>query len=142
MLGGGFVMRRQNCARWLVLAVLTAGSGCDPYAGAPPISGSLEEANVKGTVRVDGKIVNNGFVLFEVANIRRPGILPRQVPIGKDGTYEVRTLVGENYVQINCKELFAPKMRILSGEVINLKVAPGENTIDLELPEKRQAPTK
>jgi len=135
-------MQRYAIAGWMVIASLMACSGCDPHSGAPPVSGSLEEATVKGTVRVDGKLVKNGTVGFEVANIRRPNEGMRQAPISKDGTYEIKTLVGENYVELNCREMLTRKMRQYSGERINLIVKSGENQVDLEMPERRPAPTQ
>jgi hypothetical protein len=124
----------------LALAFLTVGIGCDPHAGAPPISGSLEEANVKGTVRLRGKPVHDGMITFRTANINRPNTPTFQAPIGKDGTYSIRTLVGENFVDVVFKELYTPKYREFMDNEQMLRVKSGENTIDIDVP--REAATQ
>src|SRR5262245_24450250 len=105
------MLTHRIAAGWLTLVVFMPCTGCDPYAGALPVSGSLDEATVKGTVRVQGKAVTNGNVTFRTANIRRPDSPTRGAQISKDGTYTVKTLVGDNYVQVSCKELATPKNR-------------------------------
>jgi hypothetical protein len=136
-------MRRLDWAGWLVIASLGALSGCDPHAGAPDISGSHEEAIVRGTISVNGKPVNNGNVVWDCQNIRRKDVQPRQSSIDKDGKYEVKTLVGENFVNVSCKELFAnPKMRMISNEIYTIKVPSGESIIDFDLPAGPKEPRK
>jgi hypothetical protein len=129
-------MRRPHDAGWVVIAaLLLASSGCDPHAGAPPVSGSMEEATVKGTVKIRGKPVNGGSIVFSASNFRRPNAAPRTAAINKDGTYTVKALVGENSVEIECKELLTPKNREFKDQVWPATVASGECTIDFDLPQ-------
>lgn len=134
-------MTRRRTGAWLApalaLALASGVSGC--FSEAPPISGSMEEATVKGTVRVRGKPVNNGIVSFRCANVNRPGVALKEAKIGKDGTYSVTTLLGENFVEVSCKELFTPKNRVLVENERMVKVGRGENTIDLDIPEQPAA---
>jgi hypothetical protein len=127
-------MTRQRAAVWSALALLIASSGCHSYPGAPDVSGSMEEATVKGTVRVRGQPVNNGTVTFRTANVRRPTAPWHEAPIGKDGTYTVQTLVGENYIEVSCKELNTPQNRQLLDNERMVKIQSGENTLDIDLP--------
>jgi hypothetical protein len=136
-------MRRPDLAAWTALGLLLGPAGCDHHAGAPSVSGSLEEATVKGTVRVRGKPVNNGSVTFNCVNIRRPNATAPRAPIRKDGTYEIKTLVGENYVEVSCRELATRQNRAFADTQIPVTVRSGDNTIDLDLPPttgKAQAP--
>jgi len=135
-------MRRFHLAGWTAVTLLMACGGCDPHGGAPSVSGSLEEATVKGTVRVYGKPVNNGSVIFNCVNIRRPNATPPQAPIKKDGTYEIKTLVGQNYVEVSCRELAKAKNRMFADTQIPVMVQAGENTIDLDLPPNSATPGK
>jgi hypothetical protein len=135
-------MRRFDLAVWTAFGVLMACGGCDPHAGAPRVSGSLREATVKGTVRIHGKPVKNGSVTFNCVNIRRPDATPPRAPINRDGTYAIKTLVGENYVEVSCRELTTPKNRVLADTQIPVMVQAGENTIDLDLPPNPSAPGK
>jgi len=126
-------MRENASAGWVAVALLIACGGCDPY-GVPSVSSSLEETDVKGTVRVRGKPVNNGSVVFNAANVRRPDVGLRQAPINKDGTYAIRTLVGENSVQVSCKELYTAKNRMFAENESFLMAESGENVFDIDLP--------
>ena len=127
-------MRRCDLAGWTLGCLLLTCGGCDPHAGAPAVSGSLEEATVKGTVRIRAKPVTNGSVTFNCVNIRRPQASPPRAPINKDGTYEIKTLVGQNYVEVSCRELATAKNRVFADTQIPVMVKSGENTIDLDLP--------
>jgi hypothetical protein len=135
-------MRRGKPAGWAAVGLLMACAGCDSHAGAPAVSGSLEEATVKGTVRIHGKPVNNGSVVFNCVNIRRPNATMPQATINKDGTYEIKTLVGQNYVELSCRELTTPKNRVFADTQIPVMVQSGENKIDLELPPSQPTPGK
>lgn len=129
-------------SRWAALALALACTGCDEHAGAPSVSSSTEEATVKGVVRVNGKAVTNGTVLFRCSNIRRPTASTHTAPINKDGTYSITTLVGENYVEVDCKELQAAKNRRYSDLELDVKVESGENTIDLDIPPKTKTASR
>lgn len=98
------------------------------------MSDSREEATVRGVVTLRGTPLNNGRVLFSPVNIKRADAQPRQATIGKDGTYSLTTLVGDNLVQIDCKELLQPKNRAIADTERSVKVNAGENVIDLKIP--------
>src|SRR3954447_16518196 len=71
-------------------------SGCGD--GRPSVDTSTTEATVKGTVSIRGKPATGGQVSFDPSNVARKSETARKVPIGKDGSYEVKTLVGLNQV--------------------------------------------
>src|SRR4051794_40381186 len=102
-------MTRRVAAGWLALALLTVCS-CNS-SNVPPGSDSSEEATVKGTVRIRGKPVNNGLVTFNPRNVSRPTAPTRDTPIGKDGSYTIKTFIGENTIEVGCKELSLPQNR-------------------------------
>jgi hypothetical protein len=133
-------MRGRRAAGSLALALSMAGVGCgNPRASG--LAGSMEQAAVKGTVRVRGKPVTDGQIVFDASNIYRR--VPEKVaPIGKDGGYEVKTLVGENAIEVKCKELFTLKTRGPLGNEQTVRIQPGENTIDIDIPPKRSAPLR
>jgi hypothetical protein len=126
-------MTRRDAAVWLALALWTAGAG-GGCSGAPSATGSMEEATVKGTVRVRGKPVTNGRVSFRSSNINRPTAPTKDAEIGKDGTYSVTTLVGANFVDVSCKEILTPKNRDLVENEQMVTIKSGENILDINLP--------
>lgn len=74
----------------LCLAVtLAALAGCTARADKPPASGP-----VKGTIKLDGKPMPTGAILFEVS-----GQPPRTLTV-TDGAYSGEVLQGDNKVQI------------------------------------------
>jgi hypothetical protein len=85
----------------LAVTSILAGWGCDN--GTPSVSGSTEEATVKGSVTIKGKPATGGQILFDPSNINRRDARPRTAAIGKDGSYTVTTLVGENLVSVEGK---------------------------------------
>src|SRR5262249_29235275 len=127
-------MKRRRLAGWLALSLCACGwAGCR-FSDAPPVSGSMEEATVKGTVRVRGKAVNNGIVTFRSSNVNRPNAQTKEAPIGKDGSYTIKTLIGENFVEVSCKETLSPKNRELIENEQMVRVRSGENTLDIDIP--------
>jgi hypothetical protein len=132
-------MKRRLVATALALAVGNAGlvGGC---SDAPRVSGSLEEATVQGMVRVRGKPVTNGRVTFRSSNINRPTAPTKEAEITKDGHYSITTLVGENFVEVTCKELFEAKNRPMIENEQMVKIQSGENTLNIDLPP--QGPAK
>jgi hypothetical protein len=132
-------MPRRHAAGWLALALWVAGGGCNTFA--PGLSGSTVEATVSGIVRVRGKPVTNGEITFRSSNVNRRGAPTKNAPIGKDGRYTITTVVGENFVMVICKELFKRENQMLldleDGQMV--KVGPGENAIDIDLPPRPPA---
>jgi hypothetical protein len=113
---------------------LGAGSGCGD--GKPPVSALLTEATVKGKVLLDGKPVTQGNVLFDPGNYRRKMVSAREAPIGKDGTYLVKTLVGDNTITIRGPEV--DRDRDLAYQQFVLRVEDGENAFDVNLKRPRR----
>jgi hypothetical protein len=138
-LAGGFMMRR-HAAGWLTLAIWSVGAcGCgSPYTANA--TGSLEEVTLKGTIRVRGKPVTNGVVSFRSSNVKRPTAQTKEVPISKDGTYTVTTLVGQNFVEVSCKETLGPKNRDLIENEQMIKIESGQSALDITIP-PQTAPT-
>jgi hypothetical protein len=97
----------------------------------------MEEATLKGTVRVNGKLVNNGSISFRTAHIKRPNSPTKSTTINPDGTYSVTTVVGENYVEVTCKEMSTPQAKKFRGSEQLIMVNSGENSVDIEIPPKK-----
>jgi hypothetical protein len=120
----------------LAITLASVVTGCDAYPDAPAVSSSLEEATVKGVVRVGDKPVTNGTIYFRTANIRRPKAKMNEASIGQDGRYSVTTLVGQNHVEVTCKELHTAKNRKYIANEQSVQVESGENTINIDIPPK------
>jgi hypothetical protein len=127
-------MTRREVAGWLALA-LGAVAGCG-NPDAPRMTASMEEATVTGVVRIRGKPVTNGRIGFRAANINRPDVRPIDTEIGRDGRFTIKTLVGDNSVDVTCKELAQPRNRQLIENEQTIRVRPGENQIDIDIPRK------
>lgn len=112
-------------------AMALAGWGCGG-AQAPSVSSSTEEATVRGTVTVRGKAPTKGEVVFDPSNIHRKGVSARTAPISDSGSFEVKTLVGENSVTVRSPEI--DKDQALSANQRMVDVKPGENAVPIELP--------
>src|SRR4051812_5669608 len=122
-------------ARWggagLTAAVaLLAGWGCDG-GGPPPASSSREEASVKGTVTIKGKPATGGQISFDPSNIHRKDAPFYSAKIGSDGTYSLKTLVGENVVSVQGPQV--DKVPSLASNELHVVVKSGENTIPVDL---------
>jgi hypothetical protein len=124
---------RQSVSAGLAAVALLLGCGGCGSPGVPSVSSSRVETTIKGVVRVRGKPVNNGTVTFNAANVRRPHVGLRQVSINKDGTYTVKTLVGENYVQVSCKELSRSQNRMFGENELMFMAEERENTFDIDI---------
>ena len=114
-----------------LMAALTlwAGGGCGE--GKPAVDTSHTEATVKGVVKINGEPATEGEISFDPANYLRKNEVARLAPIGKDGTYTIKTLTGEN--QIKLKGMLARKTPALQYEARMLDVKSGENTFDFEV---------
>jgi hypothetical protein len=119
---------RRRIAGLLLTMMLIIGWGCG--GATPPVDTSTQEATVKGTVKVKGKPASNGYVIFNPSNIKRKAE-SRKATIGKDGTYSLTTLVGENSVELQVPE--AMKLGV-DVPLLQYDVKSGENAYDIELP--------
>jgi hypothetical protein len=120
-----------------IIGLITASSlwilgGC---GSSPPAAETSDtEATVTGVVKVGGALADDGEIVFNPANYKRKDATPRSAPIGKDGTYTIKTLTGENQVRLGGS--LARKKPILSRVQRTVDVHPGENTFAFEVNEK------
>jgi hypothetical protein len=112
--------------------VVTVLSGC---GAAPDRESSMNDATVAGTVKVRGKLLDDGELHWSAVNPNRR-VDPRNATIGKDGTYSVKAYIGRNLVTVtprkprNKKE--GQEFFGVNSEERSVDVKPGENTADLE----------
>jgi hypothetical protein len=111
----------------LATTLLGIGWGCSDI---PPVDTTTQEATVHGVITINGKAVTSGRVVFDAANIKRK-VEPRKAEIGKDGSYSIKTLVGENVVKLEANQVTKAN---LEAQFISTKVEPGDNTFDIKLP--------
>ena len=106
-------------------------SGCE--APPPAAATSNTEVTVKGVVKVDATLASDGDVVFDPSNYQRQGV-PRKAPIGKDGSYSIKTLVGQNTIKLGGE--LARKYQNLQHKQQVYEVQNGDNTHDLEFSSK------
>jgi len=110
------------------LLVILCGCG----EGKPSVSSSTTEATIKGTVAIRGKPVDGGIISFDPSNFKRKTEPARTAAINKDGSYEVKTLLGLNQVTFS-GSAFA-RERALQDASLQYDVQAGEQTFNIELP--------
>ncbi len=111
---------------WLAIAAASL-AGCG--GGTPPAPSSAEEATVTGVVKAEGRPLAQGRVVFDPSNTNRKDASARSTPIGKDGTYTVTTLVGQNRVRVTG----LPSQANRSYEEARFEVKSGSNPYDIDL---------
>jgi hypothetical protein len=122
--------RASASAGLLALSCALAVGGCS--SGAPYAESSRKEATVTGRVTSQGKPVTTGKVIFDPANINRPNEPAATAEIGKDGTYEVKTLIGANRVTVAI-----PGRRTKAGSPYVQQICDvqsGNNAFDIAIP--------
>jgi hypothetical protein len=114
-------------------AVAAAQAGCG--SGGAYVESSTEEATVKGTVKVHGKLVDGGVLHFNGFNAIRQ-VQTKDATVGKDGRYTAQAYIGVNTVTFTAPK---PKNMKQGREFYGLEydertvnVQTGENTADLE----------
>lgn len=112
----------------LAAALLVTGWGCD---GKPSVTTTDEEATVTGSVTIQGKKATAGTVTFNPSNYQRQ-VPARTVSIGNDGTYSIKTLLGQNQVRVSSPGLGSN--RELSDLDFSYEVKAGPNVYDIILP--------
>lgn len=128
--------RVRSFAVLAAAGLFVVGPGCNE--GKPSVDTSTTEATVKGTITFKGKPVTKGEVAFDPSNYQRKNEAARRVPIGADGGYSVKTLVGSNKVSFSIPEMtHDPKLQDLS---LSYEVPSGESTCNIELPPPAPAP--
>lgn len=120
-IGGG-------AATWLALLAL---AGCND--GTPSASSSGSEATVHGVVKYKGEPVTEGTIRFDPANINRKMAKLVSAPIGKDGSYTIKTLVGGNTVGFDLPAL-AKKDPDVVYATFQYEVPSGDSTYNIDLP--------
>lgn len=118
----------RHAAGLTIAVTLAAAWGCGK--GAPSVSTETTEATVRGTVKIKGKPAIGGEVFFDSSNHRRTANALRTAPIGKDGTYSIRTFVGENSVQVRSSARGSGR----GDESVMYAVGAGENVFDIDWP--------
>lgn len=113
----------------LAAALLATGGGC---GDSPATSNSSTEATVTGTVTVKGKTATKGRITFDPSNIERKMEPARTTEIAKDGTYTIKTLVGENAVRVSTPEIDKDRQSGTQQQTFDVK--PGENKFDVTVP--------
>ncbi|SIO36113.1 hypothetical protein SAMN05444166_4092 [Singulisphaera sp. GP187] len=123
-------MRRRRFLDGVAVAavLMTTLAGCG--SRETPGETTLDEAQVKGTAKFHGKTLDGGTLHFNASNAKRV-VGARDATIEKDGTFTIKTLVGQNVVTIT------PKSRTkatygLEYEEKTIEVKSGENPIDIE----------
>jgi hypothetical protein len=125
---------------WLA-AIVTLGFVLSPgCGGGPPVSGAADEATVKGTVKILGKAVTKGEIVFNPSNVARKDAPSRSAKINADGSYSITTLIGDNRVSISGPEL--KKHPGLEYEELRCDVGRGETTFDVDLTPPQKPETK
>jgi len=126
-------MRRIPWSSVLLVAAVLACSGCDGGAGgSPAVNSSDEQVSVKGKVARRGKPLAKIEVKFNAANIKRKTAPTATAVTKEDGSYEVKTLVGENLVTLGGPATAKdPKLQYFTK---SLDLKSGDNTVDLDVP--------
>jgi hypothetical protein len=119
---------RRPLAGLLAAASLWFSGGCD--VSSKSVDSSSTEATVKGVVKVNGAPATAGEIVFDPSNSSRPDATKRTAPIGKDGSYTIKTLTGENVVTLSGS--VTKKNGALAYTKRATLVNPGENTFDFE----------
>lgn len=120
--------------RWRHQLMIAACGGLGFWSGgctSSTTTSSTAEATVHGTVKLKGKLVTSGTIFFNPANINRKEVAAVTAPIGKDGTYTIKTLVGSNKVSVSTPATI--KDPILQYNMIQHRVTAGDNTFDIEV---------
>ena len=128
----GFSDRRRAVAFGGLFAVFGALSvgGCS--SGTPYAESSRKQATVTGSVTSQGKPVTTGKVIFDPANVNRPNEPAAMAEIGKDGRYEVKTLIGANRVTVAMPGRRTPAGSPYVQQIC--EVQSGNNTFDIMIP--------
>jgi len=126
-----FMKRASKTGVLLATALLLVVWGCND-GGVPAVSGSSEETTVKGTVTIMGKPATSGTVVFDPGTINRRTAAVRRADVGKDGSYTVTTLVGDNIIRLEGKGMprsFSKSVEVKSGgDTVNFEVKAGADT--------------
>jgi hypothetical protein len=124
---------------WFLILLACSSLACD---GRPSVDSSTTEATVTGVILVKGKPATGGEIQFDPSNVDRP-VGPRSAPIGKDGSYSIKTYTGYN--RIGFIGSIAVENPGLFRSKLAFEVKKGENHKDFDLlndSEPSKGPTK
>jgi hypothetical protein len=125
-------LTRHHFFGWLSagFACGLALSGCGSGSGDGAASLG-EEATVHGKVTIKGVRAKSGRIYFDPTTASRQSVPVSSVEIGKDGTYTVKTLTGENRVNVETAETRSDSnLSIPETFVVNS----GDNSHDVTIP--------
>ena len=122
-------------ARVGALAALLPFAGCGGES-APSVASTNSEASVHGTVKYKGQPLTSGEIQFDPANIRRRDATQVHAPIGKDGTYTIKTLQGGNSIHVSAPADIKSKDPNVVTFMKEYDVPSGDSTFDVELSPK------
>jgi hypothetical protein len=120
---------KRRVAGLMATLALAACWGCG--GGASSATSSSEEAEVKGTVTIEGKPASKGQIQFDPTVINRKNGKIVTAPIQKDGSYALKASVGDNLIQIRVPQVF--KDRGLLNYQQYVKVQSGQNAIPIDV---------
>ena len=105
----------RHLSRWFAAPLTTVAllgfAGCDGDSGnsvgKPPVDNTVEldmaktDVPVSGSVTVGGKAMTGGDVIFDAKTSSRSTVEAVKAPIGADGSYSAKTLVGTNHITVD-----------------------------------------
>jgi len=125
----------RDC-RGPVVGLVTAAtfwvvSGC---GGKPSVDSSNTAATVKGVVTINGAPATEGEIAFDASNYKRKSVPLAVSPIGKDGSYSVNTLTGDN--EASLQGSIVTKNKLLGFQKKHVELTAGENTFNWDIDQK------
>lgn len=124
--------RRDSTRNLATLAAVSlAFFGC---GGPPSVSTSNDEATISGNVTLFGKKATSGQVIIDPSNYKRPDAAPRVAKINPDGTFETKTLVGDNILRVEHPSLTKSRDDM---PTLQVKVESGGTKYDIVLPDAK-----
>jgi hypothetical protein len=120
---------KRRVAGLMATLVLAACWGCG--GGASSVTSSSEEAAVKGIITIEGKPATRGRIQFDPSIINRGNGKIVTAPIQKDGSYAIKTVVGDNLIQIKVPQVFKDRGLLNYQQFVN--VQSGQNTISIDV---------
>ena len=113
------------------LAASVILSGCED-SSKPSVSGSNTEVTVHGTIKYKGKPLTQGEISFNPANTSRRDAKSVSAAIGSDGSYTVKTLLGENTVSFNLPTIAKNDLALAAASYV-YDAPSGDSTYDIDL---------
>jgi hypothetical protein len=122
---------RERSLGWLSAGFAVWLIACPGCGGAPTGPTSSEEATVHGKVTIKGVLAKGGRIYFDPTNASRQSAPVVSAEIAKDGSYRIKTLVGENRVNVETTET-RKDANLSIPQPFDVKS--GDNTHDVTIP--------